>query len=367
MSLPRLSWDIGTAYDLFISLDVLHEPSTYGVRGVWAAGMRSRLPAAEREFLEEVIGLVIGVPLGWVYSLPAPKDGAVALHTLAHIAPAERLPRLTCDHPELTEPQRILMGVAQAGAWQEPDLGALREAIQREEVARRKAFRRRLSRKDLTTLLDWWTRPVEFGERYLKALQAYYEVFFAEEERRIYPALQAALARGQEMAASLPVDELVVELSEGLSLANVPALDELILGPSYWGAPLVYFHSFGPDRMLMLFGARPAEASLIPGEVVPEALLRALKALSDPTRLKIVHYLAAESLTPTQLSHRLRLRAPTVVHHLQTLRVAGLVYVTIAEGKERSYALRTSSVIATCEALQHFLGIDQSAGPHTPQ
>ncbi len=152
--------------------------------------------------------------------------------------------------------------------------------------------------------------------------------------------------------------DLLEELSQGLSFG--PALDkaELILAPSYWSSPLVYFHDLTPDRMLILFGGRPADASLIPGEMVPDALVRALKALSDPTRLKIMYYLASESLTPTQLSHRLRLRAPTVVHHLQTLRVAGLVQVTIAEGKERSYALRTGTVLATVEGLQTFLGID---------
>ena len=49
MTLPRLLWDWGTAYDLFVSLDVLHDPTYFGVRGSWAAGVRARLPAAVRE------------------------------------------------------------------------------------------------------------------------------------------------------------------------------------------------------------------------------------------------------------------------------------------------------------------------------
>jgi hypothetical protein len=36
--------------------------------------------------------------------------------------------------------------------------------------------------------------------------------------------------------------------------------------------------------MLLLFGGRPAETGLVPGELVPDAMLRALKALADPTR-----------------------------------------------------------------------------------
>ena len=67
----RLIWDIGTAYELFISLHVLHEPDYFGIRASWAAGVRSRIPAAERKLLEDVCPL-IGVPLFWLHSLPAP-------------------------------------------------------------------------------------------------------------------------------------------------------------------------------------------------------------------------------------------------------------------------------------------------------
>jgi hypothetical protein len=37
---PRLHWDYGTAYDLFVSLMVLHKPSKFGLRGAWAKGVR---------------------------------------------------------------------------------------------------------------------------------------------------------------------------------------------------------------------------------------------------------------------------------------------------------------------------------------
>ena len=38
-ALPRLSFDFGTAYDLFISLQVLHYPEKFGLRASWAAGV----------------------------------------------------------------------------------------------------------------------------------------------------------------------------------------------------------------------------------------------------------------------------------------------------------------------------------------
>lgn len=349
MMQPQLTWDLGTAYDFLISLDVLHDPATYGVRGVWAAGMRSRLPSAEREFLEEAMDM-LSLPIAWVYTLPPPKDGSTVLRALEKVPPAERLLTLARYSRIPAEALPILREVAARGTWQPADAETLRRML-----PAKKRIRTAQRPGALEKLLAWCTRAEEFGERYPRALRAYYEVFFAEEERRIYPALQDALEQAQELAATLSVPQLIEELSQGVSFAEALKVSELVLAPSYWSAPLVFFERLDEGRMLLLFGGRPADAALVPGEVVPEQLLRALKALSDPTRLKIMRYLARESLTPTQLSHRLRLRAPTVVHHLQALRAAGLVQVIIAEGKERTYAVRAGSVHAACEALQSFL------------
>ena len=65
-------WDSGTAYELFISLHVLHEPDSFGIRPSYAAGVRSRIPAVERKLLEDIYPFS-GVPLKWLHSLPAPK------------------------------------------------------------------------------------------------------------------------------------------------------------------------------------------------------------------------------------------------------------------------------------------------------
>ena len=56
---PQLSWDTGTAYDFFISLSVLHEPDSFGLRSSWAAGVRSRLSTDDRKTLlvaERLVG-----------------------------------------------------------------------------------------------------------------------------------------------------------------------------------------------------------------------------------------------------------------------------------------------------------------------
>lgn len=355
MEPPRLLWDLGTAYDLFISLDVLHQPAEFGIRASWAAGMRARIPSVERELLEQA-QLFGHTPLHWLYTLPEPKDGATALWSLGQIPPAERLPALTLafDYPP-ADIAETLRGVAARGAWDARD----RETVQAYyQSSSYQAFKATPSPQELTTILDWWSHPVEFGERLLQALQTYYKVFFAEEEKRIRPALQAALRRAQDLAKQLPLPDLLEELSQGVRFDEPLDVTEVVLTPSYWCTPLIYYAKVSPDRQVFLFGARPPDAALVPGELVPDALLHALKALSDPTRLRILHYLSAEALTPAELARRLRLRAPTVTHHLKALRLAGLVQLSVGslEDKGRDcYATRPEAIAAAFAALQDYL------------
>src|SRR5688572_17960378 len=124
MPQPTLLWDLATAYDLFISLHVLHHPNQYELRGAWAAGVRSRLPAAERDYIEQAVEVVIG-PLHWIHALPAPKDGATVLRELAAVPPAERLSTLTFMPYKEWPGNEILREVGQRGGWDERDRQSL--------------------------------------------------------------------------------------------------------------------------------------------------------------------------------------------------------------------------------------------------
>jgi len=346
---PQIIWDWGTAYDLFASLHVLHHPSRYGLRGAWAAGVRSRLSTDQRSILEEAQDLVFP-PVAWLYTLPTPKDAATALWALGKIPAAERLPVLALNADISPEYIEILKGVATRKSWGDQDMEQVRTFYQQRD--------RVIKPKTIVSILDWWAHADEFGERYLEALQSYQVVFFAEEERRIRPHLQDSLTQAQEAAKRLPFEKLVEQLSQGLEIAEMAECDEVVFAPSYWTTPLVIYVHLDAKRMLMLYGSRPVDAALVPGEVVPDTMLRALKALADPTRLRILRYLAAEPLTPSQLSTRLRLRAPTMIHHLNTLRLAGLVHLSLDKQGEKRYAGRTERVAEAFEALAKFLSIE---------
>jgi DNA-binding transcriptional ArsR family regulator len=342
MNPPKLSWDWGTAYDFFLSLLVLHEPDQFALRGAWAAGVRSRLPAESREFLQDARPLA----LQWLYALPHPKDSTAVLNALAAISPVQRLfdTVLVGHPPEIIAHTRE---VAARGEWGQEDVRAISQMFV--------AMKEKPKEKEIVQVLGWATAPEAFGDAYLTALEHYREVFFAEEEARIAPVLEQAVERAQRQAELLPLPELLESLSQGIRFVQPVDKEELILVPVFWTTPLIIEEHITPGRQLFLWGARPPEMSLVPGEVVPALMHQALKALADPTRLRILRYLAEEPLTPTDLAHRLRLRAPTVVHHLHTLRLARLVYLTLEEGVERRYALRYEAVVDNLDTLKEFL------------
>lgn len=347
----RIHWDWGTAYDLFASLHVLHDPDQYGLRASWAAGVRSRIPPAERKFLEEAYEMLF-IPIHWLHSLTEPKDGAAALWALGQTPAKERLAQFLFSPSHKGEAFEMLYRqISERGAWDAEDRAQLIDLVHTKKE--------KPEPKEIDRVLESFAHPVEFGEQILEALKAYQAVFFAEEERRIQGVLQEALVRAQALAAELALPDLLGELSQGVHFAILPDVTEITFVPVYWTTPLIVYDKITPDHLLVLFGGRPEDSPLVPGETIPEGLLRALKALADPTRLRILRYLSHEALTPSELSRRLRLRAPTVIHHLSALRLAGLVHLTLESETEKRYTIRPEGVDLSCALLKKFLEAGQ--------
>ncbi|MBE0408790.1 MAG: helix-turn-helix transcriptional regulator [Anaerolineales bacterium] len=349
----KLIWDNGTAYDMFASLHVLHNPDRYGLRRSWAAGVRSRLPEDERKFIEEAVTF-LHYPLTWIHSLPQPKDGETVLWSLGQIPASERLPKLDLSGDTPEELEQILREVSQRGNFEDKDIRALREIWQ----ARKIPGSVKSSNEMITTSLKWWSRPTEFGERYLGALRAYQQVFFSEEEAHIKQSLSQAIEKAKEKQKRMVLEDLLEDLSQGVWFTALRDIEELVLAPSYWSSPLVAIRKLNATSLVIMFGARPPGESLIPGEMVPEQLLRALKSLADPTRMRILRYLKGKPHSPAELARRLRLRAPTVSHHLNALRLAGLVQIILEPSGERRYSARKGAVTATIQNLREFLEED---------
>jgi len=346
---PQLSWDHGTAYDLFASLYAIHLPADFGLRASWAAGIRSRLSPESRDVLA-VTALFMSIPAPWLLALPQPKAARSVLDTLEAMRPEEILPRLASD-PECQEPCEVLVRKVMAQArWDEADVDRYR-SFMGPAHAKSPAY----GREAVARWLDCWAEPGRFGETYRRGLREYYEVFYREEERRILPHLERGLERARELAARVSVAELFEQLSRGIRVEYHLKQREMVLVPCWWCTPRILYMNVAPGREVVLFGARPPEASLVPGDLVPGDLLLSLEALSDPTRLAILQALIEAPLAQADIARRLRLRPPTISHHLKSLRIAGLIaYIGEGTGETR-YGVREAQIGQTCEQLKTFL------------
>ena len=344
----QLLWDKGSGYDLFVSLWILHRPDEFGLRPSWAAGVRSRLPIPLRDVLEHSQNF-LGVPLSWLHSLPEPKDSQVVLYALEALAPEDRLPALVLG--EKKGPQVDAYRDCLLSFEGKQRLSANFEARLKETMTNPGRYNKAFGR----AAFEAWSDRKSYGEKFLEALQAYVHNFFLEEEPRIMPAQETALEEAQAMANEMDVLTLLEELSEGVRMDWISEVSSLVLAPSFWSAPFVFFDRLDEEKGIILFGARPEGKTLVPGELVPEELLNALKALADPTRLRILRYLLEGPSTPGELAKILRLRPPTVFHHLQNLRLAGLVIVTVSPKSERQYGIRQEGLASTIENLKAYL------------
>ena len=342
----RLNWEIGTAYDFFISLVVLHEPEDYGVRPSWALSVRSKLPPEHRKVLETV-NAVITNPLCFIHNLPKPKDALAAINAL------EKLPS-----------SRVLETIFFGGRTPEAFKDALRSTVkgskwtheQREIITDHYVeSSREVTVGFLESLRKLWQDRDKVGSAYVKALRSYYEIFFKDEEIRIMPTLIQSLSHAQMRAGSVPLSAMLEELSAGVRYIHVENLSKIYLTPSFWGTPYLFYDYPNENEVVLVFGARPDEMPLIPGDTVPDYLLSGLSALADATRLRILRTIAQTPQTAAQLSRSLRLRPPTVTRHLTELRVAGLVQINFNPEGERQYTTRFEGFDSLQDLLHNFV------------
>lgn len=346
----QISWETGTGYDFLASLHVLHFPDAYGLRGAWAAGVRSRLATNAREFLEPCIENC-QPPLAWLHSLPEPKDASAILLALKRIPAAERLAAMKLSPVPVPELLDLLNQVSAKGQWRQTEQDQLLQLWKSNSPETPEPSP---TPERAAAVLELYAKPEESGRLLLESLQNYYEVFFAEEEKRIGEKLTHALEAAQIDGENQTPAETISALTGRLHLDYT----KVVLTPSYWRSPGAVISPISADSALVLFGARSPEESLVPGETVPEDMLLRMKAMTDPTRLRILRYLLQQQMTPAELARRLRLRAPTVTHHLHTLKKAGMVNF-IKKGKnEHLYFAKMETIKETYLTLIDFLEQD---------
>ena len=154
----------------------------------------------------------------------------------------------------------------------------------------------------------------------------------------------------------MPVPDLIEKLSNGVTISRDLDLKRLVLVPSIWLHPFTMRFEPADQELFVTWGAHPPGYRLVPGETVPDDALLVLRALGDPTRLRLLRLLAAEPRSPQSLAIELKLSLPTVSHHIRELRIAGLIRLEIAgKGRETRYTVRWPSAERAFKQLEEFV------------
>jgi DNA-binding transcriptional ArsR family regulator len=186
-----------------------------------------------------------------------------------------------------------------------------------------------LARAYLDLLREVWAPVNEMWQQSLPAIEEAGRHYVAQFERGT--TLDVLVTPGCDIfRARLP--RISSEIEAGKPMVFIPCL--------YFGSSL--YLDF-PDLVLIGVGVGPGDGE---ARARTESVARRLKAVADPTRLAILHSLAAAPSSVGELAALFRLAQPTVSMHVKVLRQAGLVHSERAGGR-----LRLSADPAAVEAL----------------
>jgi DNA-binding transcriptional ArsR family regulator len=349
-----LEWDWGTAYEMLFSLHTILRPKEHGIPAPWAAGVRKRLSPQSQADLKTFFSMPFGYlaysPLHIVLEMERPKNVKSFLDMVERTPDEEFTHRIHLPIVGDESLKRLMDKAALGKRMTDVDVEEYRRIIAKS--AGRGAPTAAEIRKLFTEMGD----SAGTKRRWLSLLREYQTVYFAEEERRVGPVLEQMVADAQKLAKKTTVPDLIERLSNGFTLSQDFELTRLVLVPSVWNHPFVVRFEPADNEFFVAWGAHPPGYKLVPGETVPDDALLVLRALGDPTRLRLLRLLSVEPRSPQSLAIELKLSLPTVSHHMRELRIAGLIRIEVAgKGRESKYTVRWPSARRAFEQLEEFV------------
>lgn len=337
----------GTAFDFFISLFIIHSPKQFYLRPSWAAGVRSRLPEKSRNFLKNIMPAFF-IPLQWLISNKDVKNGSSMLERLESLNADELMGDVVLADPLKPKYQRDFSRLVKSGSVRDEDLDQFFTAY-------RKEMKLDITRPQLSAFLKEASRPEDFRKMMLESLWNYHNLFFQEEENRIRKPLLSAFEdiSGENNSSR---ESLLQKVSGGVVIPELLNADELYLIPSFWISPRFFYLLPEKVRGLAVFSAKPEDMSLIPGDSVPDDINFGLEALSDSTRLRVLRLLSTNEMTQSELAKALRLRPPTLSHHLRLLMTARLI---VPKTGTKVYRLHQENFDRLMERVHSFIRNDK--------
>jgi DNA-binding transcriptional ArsR family regulator len=349
-----LDWDVGTAYEFMLSLRAIFLPKDYAIPAPWAAGVRKRLsPQGQRDlkdFFSPPFSVITYMPLHLVLEMDAPKTVDRFLAYLEAIPGRDFMRRIYAPTRFNDIPSDLRDRALAGRKMADTDVEEYRRGVTLSAIGATP------STADVRRLFDNMADPEATKQRWLTVMREYQAVFFAEEEKRLQPILERMLAGAKTLAKKTTVPDLIERLSNGFTLSADIELDRLVLVPSVWLHPYVVRAEISERELLVIWGAHPAGHRVVPGESVPEDALLVLRALADPTRLRLLRLIAAEPRSLQSLAQEVKLSLPTVSHHIRELRGSGLIRLEVGgRGRESKYTVRWPSAERAFDDLKAFV------------
>lgn len=225
------------------------------------------------------------------------------------------------------------------------DRGVVESAPDSDDVNEWRMFiRPGITRADLDEAASLLTSPTHLRERTIALIDGFWRQCYRSEFERQHDDLQRAVRHAQ--AAAHPVVQIAFAELTGHRLtddiiAALPDIERVTYSPSPHLGDFVQFILYSPELILFfnpktVLGASERSKMRTP-HVVSDALdsgdaLGGLKALADPTRMKIVRMLGERELYAQEIVGNLGISQSAVSRHLGTLESAGVVTVRPVQG-----------------------------------
>lgn len=202
--------------------------------------------------------------------------------------------------------------------------------------------------------------PAAMQKLIITHLQTMWTNYLSAEWERTLPMLQACLIAFQQInlnnLSPLEATRLVLGREpEEWCVKNIEQAKQVFFVPSAHLGP--YLGKFQTDQTFwLLFGARlPQGAQTTSPDLTRSELLVRLQALSDDTRLRMLHLLSqkGEQCSPDIMS-ALELSQSAASRHLQQLSAVGYINERRHEGA-KCYDINSDRIDDTCKALSNFL------------
>ena len=330
-------------YDLLVSLRALFNPRTYESTRAWAVAARRRLP-------DEATNRGVFFFRGHETSL------GYGVTRLVATLPDGAQPQALIDAVRAMDPKDLAMLMLDTGETSDAALAAFRDGLDG------KGTDRNVTRALRGTTASWaklCRRVIEepdwAQEELVLLLEAYLDAVFRAEVGHVVDAIADASHRADNLLAVLPTEVAIEQLTGGYTMGPNLSLSRITLAPSAFIHPFVATRfDEATGEALIVFGVRSSSLEEYDTDPVDPQLLKALRSLGDPGRLRLMRLLSREPLTTTELQARIGLSPPTVHHHLHQLRAAGLVRQERTKGGMR-YSIRRDSASGVLDQLRHLI------------